>query len=50
MSVAMHGDLYQDVPSQFIAPILDASPKSVEEDSEHEIEIESGSPVKQNCR
>lgn len=39
MSVAMHGDLYQDVPSQFIDPLPHPA-KSVEEDSEHEIEIE----------
>ena len=42
MSVAMHGDLYQDVPSQFRDPLTHPA-KSVGEDSEHEIEIEFGS-------
>lgn len=42
MSVAMHGDLYQDVPSQFIDPLTHPA-KGYGEDSEHEIEIEFGS-------
>ena len=42
MSVAMHGDLYQDVPSQFIDPLTHPA-KGHGEDSEHEIEIEFGS-------
>ncbi len=42
MSIAMDGDLYQDVPSQFSAPL----PHSVKKrgvDARHEIEIEPGS-------
>ena len=42
MSVAMHGDLYQDIPSQFIDPLTHPA-KSVGGDSQHEIEIESDS-------
>lgn len=41
MSVAMHGNLYQDVPSQFQDPLTHPA-KGPGEDSQHEIEIEPG--------
>ncbi len=42
MNVAMHGSLYQDVPSQFIDPLTHPA-KNFNEDSEHKIEIEPNS-------
>ena len=42
MSVAMGGSLYQDVPSQIIDPLTHPA-KGPEQDSEHEIEIETDS-------
>lgn len=46
MSVAMHGALYQDVPSQFTDPLTHpAEPHG--EDSQHKIEIEPGSRLRE---
>ncbi len=42
MSVAMQGSLYQDVPSQLTDPLTHPA-KNLNEDSEHEIEIEPDS-------